>query len=176
MFFDTWQGLGRIIIIGILAYVALVFFLQSSGKRALSTMNAFDLIVTVAIGSMLSTVILSRDVPLAEGLLALVLLIGLQFVVTWLSVRFPIIKHIVKSEPTLLFHQGLMLQGSLRSQRVTFEEVRAAIRNQGISQMSEVEAVILETNGSFSILRATTQPATTALNDITDYPEHSSQG
>jgi len=61
----------------------------------------------------------------------------------------------------------------LRSQRVTNEEVRAAIRSQGISQMSEIEAVILETDGSLSILRATKQPVTTALDDVNNYPSPS---
>lgn len=173
MFFDTWQGLGRIVVVGVLAYAALVIFLRFSGKRTLSKMNAFDLIVTVALGSTLATILLSKDVALAEGLLALLLLIALQFTVAWLSVRFPAIQHLVKSEPTLLFHQGQMLQSALRSQRVTPEEVRAAIRSQGIGQMSEVEAVILETDGSFSILRATAQPATTALNDVNNYPSPS---
>ena len=173
MFFDTWQGLGRIVVAGVLAYAALVIFLRFSGKRTLLKMNAFDLIVTVALGSILATILLSKDVALAEGLLALLLLIALQFTVAWLSVRFPAIQHLVKSEPTLLFHQGQMLQSALRSQRVTPEEVRAAIRSQGIGQMSEVEAVILETDGSFSILRATAQPATTALNDVNSYPSPS---
>lgn len=173
MFFDTWQGLGRVIVVGVLAYPALVIFLRFSGKRTLSKMNAFDLVVTVALGSILATILLSKDVALAEGLLALLLLIALQFIVAWLSVRFPRIQQLVKSEPTLLFHQGQMLQSSLRSQRVTPEEVRAAIRAQGIGQMSEVEAVILETDGSFSILRATAQPATTALNDVNNYPSPS---
>lgn len=78
MFFDTWQGLGRIVVVGVLAYAALVIFLRFSGKRTLSKMNAFDLIVTVALGSTLATILLSKDVALAEGLLALLLLIALQ--------------------------------------------------------------------------------------------------
>jgi len=176
MFFNTWYGLGRVIVVGVLAYTALVVFLQFSGKRTLSKMNAFDLVVTVALGSTLATIILSKDVALAEGLLALLLLIALQFIVTWLSVRFPMIKELVKSEPTLLFHQGQMLHNMLRSQRVTHEEVRAAIRNQGISQMSEVEAVILETDGTLSILRTTNQTVTTALSDVDNYPSPSAEG
>lgn len=93
---------------------------------------------------------------LSEGLLTLFLLIALQFVIAWLSVRFPVVQHLVKSEPTLLFHQGHMLESALRSQRVTSEEVRATMRTQGVSQMSEIEAVILEADGSFSILPMTT--------------------
>jgi uncharacterized membrane protein YcaP (DUF421 family) len=87
MFFDTWSGLGRVLIVGTLAYVALVFLLRISGKRTLTKFNVFDLVVTVALGSTLATVLLSTSVPLAEGILALGLLIALQYAITWLSVR-----------------------------------------------------------------------------------------
>jgi len=87
MFFSGWDSLLRTLVVGVLAYVALVVFLRVSGKRTLSKMNAFDLVVTVALGSTLATVLLSKDVALAEGVLAFALLISLQFVVTWSSVR-----------------------------------------------------------------------------------------
>ncbi len=94
-FFEDWSGLGRVIVVGTLTYVALVLILRISGKRTLSKMNAFDLVVTVALGSTLATIILSKDVALAEGILALGLLIGLQYVVTWSSVRSNTINHLV---------------------------------------------------------------------------------
>lgn len=74
-------------IVGVPAYVALVFILRLSGKRSLSQMNAFDLFVTVSLGSTLATVLLSKSVALAEGIAALALLLFLQFSITWLSVR-----------------------------------------------------------------------------------------
>ena len=67
MFFDSWASLGRTAVVGILAYVALVLLLRVSGKRTLSSMNAFDLVVTVALGSTLASVFLSSSVPLARG-------------------------------------------------------------------------------------------------------------
>ena len=67
MFFDGWAGLLRVLVVGALAYAALVLLLRVSGKRTLSKMNAFDLVVTVALGSTLATVLPSRDVALAEG-------------------------------------------------------------------------------------------------------------
>ena len=170
MFFDTWQGLARVVIVGVLAYIGLVFFLRLSGKRTLSKMNAFDLVVTVALGSTLATIILSKDVALAEGLLALIVLIMLQFIVAWTSVRSNTVKRLVKSEPTLLLYKGQMLSDALERQRVTPEEVRAAIRTQGMSQIDEVEAVVLETDGSFSVLAITSQPATAAIHDVANYP------
>ncbi len=111
MFFDSWSGLGRVLIVGVFAYGALVLILRVSGKRTLSKMNAFDFVVTIALGSTLATILLSKDVALAEGLLALALLIGLQFVITWLSVRSPTVNRLVKAEPALLFHRGHFLHG-----------------------------------------------------------------
>ena len=82
VFFDSWGGLVRVALVGVLAYSALVLLLRVSGKRTLSKMNAFDLIVTVALGSTLASIITSKDVALAEGMVAFVVLIGLQFVLT----------------------------------------------------------------------------------------------
>jgi len=79
MFFDSWHDLGRVALVGMCAYVALVLMLRLSGNRTLSKLNAFDFVVTVALGSTLATVLLSKDVSLAEGVLAFAVLIGLQF-------------------------------------------------------------------------------------------------
>ena len=87
--FDGWSGLGRVALSAALAYLALVVFLRFSGKRTLTKLNAFDLVVTIALGSVLASVITSRSVPLAEGVFALFLLIFFQFLVTWAAVRFP---------------------------------------------------------------------------------------
>jgi uncharacterized membrane protein YcaP (DUF421 family) len=106
MYFEDWQGLVRVLVVGAAAYVALIFLLRISGKRTLSKMNAFDFVVTVALGSTLATVLLSKQVPLAEGVLALGLLIFLQFIITWLSVRSPAVSSLIKAEPRLLFFKG----------------------------------------------------------------------
>jgi uncharacterized membrane protein YcaP (DUF421 family)/outer membrane protein OmpA-like peptidoglycan-associated protein len=169
MFFDSWHGLLRVLVVGTLAYVALVFFLRVSGKRTLSKMNAFDLVVTVALGSTLATITLSKSVALLEGAVALALLIALQLVVTWLSVRSASVRHIVKSEPTLLFCRGHMLAHAMREQRVTPDEVRAAVRAQRIGRMEDVEAVILETDGGLTVLPRSPQPTTAACN-VDGYP------
>ena len=84
----------------------LLLLLRVSGKRTLTKMNAFDLVVTVALGSTLATVLLTKSVALAEGITAFVLLIFLQFVLTWLFVRSQAASRLVKSEPTLLVYQG----------------------------------------------------------------------
>ncbi|WP_257461773.1 DUF421 domain-containing protein [Archangium lipolyticum] len=153
MFYDDWHDLGRVLLVGVCAYVALVLMLRLSGNRTLSKLNAFDFVVTVALGSTLATVLLSKDVSLAEGVLAFAVLIGLQFLVTWTSVRVSWVNHLVKSEPVLLFHQGRFLPRAMRRARVVEQEVLAVLREQGVARLDTVEAVVLETDGSLSILR-----------------------
>jgi len=154
IFFDGWDSLLRTVVIGVLAYVALVVCLRVSGKRTLSKMNAFDLVVTVALGSTLATILLSKDVTLAQGMLALVLLIGMQFAVTWSSVRVRWVRRLVTGEPALLVHRGELLPSALRKARVTEDEVRAAVRAAGLPALGEAASVVLETDGSFSVVRA----------------------
>ncbi len=131
MFFDTWSGLARVVIVGPLAYLALILFLRTSGKRTLTKLNAFDLVVTVALGSTLSSIILSKSVALLEGVLALATLIALQYLITWSSVRSSLIEGLVKAEPTLLAHEGELLAGAMRRQRVTRDDVLSALRSEG---------------------------------------------
>ncbi len=154
MFVENWYGLLRILIVAPLAYIGLVVLLRISGKRTLAKLNAFDLIVTVALGSTLSSVITSKSLPLDEGLLAVLVLVLLQYVVAWLSVRSSQVSDLVKSEPTLLLRDGRMLAGALLSQRVTSKEVSAALRSSGVDDPSGAAAVILETDGSMSVIKA----------------------
>ena len=153
MWFDSWSDLGRLVVVGPLAYLALVAVLRVSGARTLSKLNAFDLVVTVALGSTLATVLLSTDVSLSEGLVALVVLIALQYVVSWTSSRWPAVEGVVKSEPVLLYRHGF-LDPAMRRARVTQDEVRQAARSAGRASLTEVSAVVLETDGTLSVLGA----------------------
>lgn len=153
MFFDGWAGLVRTLVIGVMAYVVLIVFLRISGKRTLSKMNAFDLIVTVALGSTLATVLLSKDVALAEGAVAFAVLVGLQFIVTWSSVRARWVRRLVTGEPRMLYYRGRLLPDALRAARVTVDEVEAAVRSSGMASLEGASSVILETDGSFSVIK-----------------------
>ncbi|TJZ92066.1 DUF421 domain-containing protein [Paracoccus gahaiensis] len=152
MFFDDWAGVIRTVIVGLLAYLALIVMLRASGKRTLSKMNAFDLVVTVALGSTLATVLLTASVPLVEGVVALALLVYLQYAITWLSVRSDRFRALIKAEPTLLVHDGRPLEGAMRTQRVTRDEIDAALRSSGKTELAQVQSVVLETDGSMTVI------------------------
>jgi uncharacterized membrane protein YcaP (DUF421 family) len=159
LFFDDASALLRTLVIGVLAYSILVVFLRVSGKRTLSKMNAFDFVVTVALGSTLAAILLNKDVALAEGALALALLVALQYAITWSSVRTRWVRRLLTGQPSLLLHDGKLLPAALRRARVTEAEIRAAVRASGLSSLREVRAVVLETDGSFSVLSRTSGDA-----------------
>lgn len=152
MLFDGWYDLARILVVGVCAYAGLILLLRLTGKRTLSKMNAFDLVVTVALGSTLSSALLSSEVSLSEGMLAFALLCLLQYAVAYTSVHSPRFQRLVKAEPSLLYFRGSFLAPMLTAQRVTEEEVLAAVRSRGLAKMAEVQAVVLETDGSFSVI------------------------
>jgi uncharacterized membrane protein YcaP (DUF421 family) len=152
LFFDTWQSLARTSIITVLAYVSIVLLLRVSGKRTLSKMNAFDFIVTVALGSSLAAVALNQNIALADGIIVFFLFIFLQFVITWLSVRVKSVKKIITSQPVLLLYKGELIDHVRKRERITLEEIYVAARKKGISDLQEIEAIVLETTGDITII------------------------
>ncbi len=155
---------------GVCGYAGLVLLLRISGKRTLSKMNAFDFVVTVAFGSTLASVLLSKDVTLAEGLTAFAVLVGLQYVVAWLSVRSSFVEHVVKATPSLLAWKGKLLYETLRRERVTDGEVHAAVREAGYAGLEAVEAVVLETDGQISVIAsADASPPNPSLQMVKGY-------
>lgn len=150
--FQNWGLLARTMVVGVASYVALIAILRVSGKRTLAKMNAFDFIVTIALGSTMASILLSPDVALAEGVLALTLLVSLQYATAWASSRFSGFKRIVTSEPTLLLMRGEPLPGAMASERVAEMELHQAARQQGFASLADVEAIVLESDGTFSVL------------------------
>jgi uncharacterized membrane protein YcaP (DUF421 family) len=153
-------------VVGVAAYAGLVTLLRISGKRTLTKMNAFDLVVTVALGSTLATVLLTKSVALLDRLLAFGLLIALQYGITWLSVRSQAVSRLVKSEPTLLVYQGRFLAAALRAERLTEGEVLAQLRAQGLASVAEAAAVVLENSGDLSVLKQTTSGPQSVLAGV----------
>lgn len=152
LFYQDSSAIVRTVIVGVLAYACLVVFLRISGKRTLAKLNAFDLVVTVALGSTLATVLLQESVALAEGAAALVVLIGAQFGVTFLSVRSTRFARAVRSEPSLLVHDGQLCRRALKAERITESEAVSAIRASGGMTLSDARSVILESDGSLSVV------------------------
>ena len=166
MWFHTWADLLRVVLVGTAAYLTLVTVLRVSGKRTLAKLNAFDFIVTVALGSTLATILLNSDVSWTEGALALGVLAGLQFLVAIVTSRVPASRAVITARPTLLVRNGRLLDEALRTQRVTAAEVRQAVRAAGVLDLARVSAVVLETDGTLSVVVTDQVDDAWALSDV----------
>lgn len=166
MWFDNWSDIARVLAVGAAAYVTLIVVLRLTGKRTLSKLNAFDWVVSVALGSTLATILLSSDVSWAEGATAMGLLACLQFAVAWTTTHLPGGRSVVTAHPTLLLEDGAILPEALRQQRVTAAEIRQAVRAAGSGDLGDVAAVVLETDGSFSVIAASKAGGRSALEGV----------
>ena len=147
------------------AYLFVVVVLRTSGKRTLAKpSNAFDFVVTITLGSLLANVAVARSLPLIEGLVALSALVVLQFVVAKTSSRWPFVRRAVTSSPTAVLVAGRLEPEAMRASRITRDEVAAAIRKEGYGSLEEIEVVVFETDGSFSVIAR--RGTASALDDV----------
>lgn len=166
IFFDSWDSIIRTAIISVVAYIGLVLMLRVAGNRPLTQLNAFDFIVNVAIGSTLATVMLNKDIVLADGLLTFAMLIGLQLIISYFSRKSPKFNEAIKTRSILLFYNGEFLETEMKKHLLSKDELLQAIRSQGIGNLDQVKAVILETNGSFSVIKNNTKEIESVFTDI----------
>lgn len=166
MWFDSWGDLVRIILVGAAAYIGLVLLLRLLGKRTLSQLNVFDFVVTVALGSVLATTLLNSDISWTEGITALALLTGLQFLVALIASRWPRVRDAITSRPALLVADGEIQHETMKAQRLTASELRQAVRMSGAGDLAKVKAVVLESNGQFSVITASQYGDGSALQDV----------
>ncbi len=159
--FDSWLSVFQIAILTVMVYVAVIFILRITGKRTLSKMNAFDFIVTIALGSTLPTIILNKNVPMADGIMLIFMLIILQYFITWLSLRARRFKRFITGTPTLLLYKGELLKEIMQKERILKKELYVVARSKGISNLSEVDAIILETNGELTLIEKLDKEAET---------------
>ena len=157
------------IVTGIIAYIAIIFMLRISGKRTLSKWNSFDFVVTIAFGSVLASILLSTKDAFGQGILGFGLLVLFQYVITWISVRSSIIQKLIKSEPSLLVFRGKMRKDVMKKERIAEGEILAALRSNGVSAIEDADAVILETDGSISVITNIDDSSASALRDVRQF-------
>lgn len=162
MFFGSWQGIFRLVVVGLAAYAALVVLVRVAGSRSLAKLNAFDLVVTIALGSTLSSVLLDKAIPLLEGVTAFAVLLGLQFAVAWASARSERFAKLTRSAPVIVYRHGRFLQDAMKETRLTESDVHAVIRRAQLGSPEAVEAVVLETSGDLSVIERTDKDAASA--------------
>ena len=152
VFFDGWEGLLDVLVCAPILYALVVLSVRLSGKRTTGQMNNFDWIVTVAMGSIVASGIVINSVSIAEAGLAVVTLLLLQYAVTRLAKRSERFDQIMKANPSVLIARGAVQEEALRENRITREELNAALRHEGYVRLDEVGWMILENDGTFSVI------------------------
>jgi uncharacterized membrane protein YcaP (DUF421 family) len=168
---DGWQDLFGTALSGLIAYFAILTFIRIGGKRTLAKMNVFDFVCVVALGSMLGSTVLTPGVPLLRGVLGIALILGIQYLLSKVACRCSTIQQLINGTPQLVFSRGQYLEAAMRRERVTHEMVRAVIRARGYPRLKDIHSVILETDGSFSVIpekhfRPDAEPSDGVLCDV----------
>lgn len=161
-FTNSVESLIAIVLTGIGIYIALVILTRISGKRSFSKMSSFDFAVTVAIGSIIATAIVSKSVSLPQGIVGLTILYLIQIGVAHLR-RYKLVRNLIDNEPTFLMKNGEIFYDNLKKCKVTESDLKAKLREANVIQISEVKAVIFESTGDISVLHSNED------KDIDDY-------
>jgi uncharacterized membrane protein YcaP (DUF421 family) len=171
VWFSGWSVIWRTLIAGSITYLALVALLRITGPRTLAKWYAFDLIVTVALGSTFANGVLSKDIAITQALTGFVLLVALQYVIGRIAVRHPRFIQVVNPAPVLLLINGELQQAAMDKNRVTRADVCKAVRSNGEYALENVAAVVLEPDGSFSVIGRIERSSmsASALEDVPQY-------
>ena len=152
MFFQGWDTVFETVLLSGLTYVSIIIILRISGKRTLASFNAFDFLITVTIGSISATTILSKNTKFVDGMTAIISLVIFQFIVAKVSVNSKIFRKIIKSDPTLLYHKGEYIYKNMDKMRVSKDDILQEVRVTSGVTIDKVHSIILEANGKLSII------------------------
>lgn len=151
LFETSWKNVGIISITALCIYLAVILLTRICGKRSFSKMSSFDFAMTVAVGSIIATTILSSSVTLIDGLIGLSAVYLLQMGIA-LARRNKYVKMVVDNSPLLLMDGEKIIQSNLRKARVSEADLRSKLREANVTQLTQIKAVVFETTGDISVL------------------------
>lgn len=151
LFKISWNEVGIIALSSIGIYFAVIILTRICGKRSFSKMSSFDFAMTVAVGSIIATTILSSTVNLIEGIVGLTAVYLLQITIAFARSN-KIIKKIVDNSPLLLMDGDQIITDNLRKARVSEGDLRSKLREANVTQLTQIKAVVFETTGDISVL------------------------
>ena len=134
-------------------YILLAFTLRITGKRQLGELDVGDLITTLLISEIAAIPIDDPEIPLFNAILPILFLLSIEIIVSTLKNKSEKAKHLFDGDSSYIIYKGRLLQGSLKSNRISVNELLASMRSQGIGDIEEVEYALLEQNGTISFLK-----------------------
>ena len=136
----------------VLIYVFLILTMRLMGKRQIGELEVTDLVTTLLLSEIASLPITNRDIPVAFAIVPMVILLSLEVFSSYILLSVPKLKILLSAPPTVLIQQGKLIQSALRETRITVEELMSEVRQQSLTDLSQVEYAILEKNGKLTVL------------------------
>lgn len=149
---ESWSDFFRFMITLVAIYMAALIIVRLMGKRALGELSLFDLVIMVGIGEVIVIVGLEQKVPFIRGLLILILLGGLEFLLSFLTFKSKFFSRIIEGKPTILIKDGNLIESNLAKEHISYADLRQELRKQGVSRISKVATAMLEACGKFSVV------------------------
>lgn len=125
---------------------------RAVGRRELSTLEPFDLILLVVIGDLIQQGVTQNDFSVTGGMLAVGSFAAMTVLFSWLAFRFPRIQPVLEGDPVILVERGRTVDRNLRLNRITLEELAAQARLSQIAHIDDIEWAVLETSGNISFI------------------------
>src|SRR5262245_52058310 len=133
-------------------FVVIFVLMRALGRRELSTLEPFDLIVVVVVGDLIQQGVTQQDLSVTGAVLAVSTICLLTVALSWLSYRFPRLRPALDGRPVVLLEGGRPVEKNLRRERITVEELAAQARLQQIDSLDKVQWAVLETGGAISFI------------------------
>lgn len=141
-----------VLIRSVVLYLCIMLFMRLMGKRQLGELQPAELVISVLISNIVSLPVEDPNVPLLMGIIPVAMLVGLELIVSVLSLRFRSIRTLMGGNPVVIIHDGVIDQGALKNLRFSIDDLMESLRSQGIFDLSQIQYAIVETNGTVSIL------------------------
>ena len=142
-----------IVLRGIFVFVFLYALMRMIGRRELSSLEPFDLILLIVLGDAVQQGLTQDDYSLTGAFLAIGTIAVLQLVVSYANFRFPKLRPVLDGEPIVVVQDGKPIEKNLRRERVTIEDLAAAARKQSIAKIDDVQWAVMETSGAISFIK-----------------------
>lgn len=135
------------------AYVAIFAFTRLIGRRELSQMQPFDLILLVVIGDLIQQGVTQNDMSVTGLLIVIATVALMQVAASYLSFRFMKLRPVLEGEPVVIIENGEFVERNMRRERLTVDDVTEEMRLQQITSLAEVRWAVLETSGRMSFVK-----------------------
>ncbi|MCM3568427.1 DUF421 domain-containing protein [Neobacillus mesonae] len=148
----------NIIIRTIFLYIVLLSIFRFMGKREIGELSVLDLVVFIMIGEMAVIAIEDTKDPLLHTVIPMVLLMGIQITLAFLSLKSKKFRDIIDGKPTIIINRGKVDEEAMRSHRYNFDDLMMQLREKDVRSIQDVEFAILETSGKLSVIKKIEDP------------------